>query len=256
MPGTSKCAPAPQRVRGRRCAAGVLDELETVGSTRRHARGTRTPDTFALGAHLVFVRRTYEHHAFYAGDGMLLGVHRHRRVRETTFAEVRRTSRYWIASDDDRRHAALFTGPEALQRARRRSGEDALQPRREQLRAPGQLGAERASPLRPDRPGLDLRRVRLRQLAAQRPQGPLAPRPARDRLPGRAPRRGDPIRRTTANCATRACPASPPRRTRGASSRSSRLSGLTCGYMGVARVVVLRTTHRRPVRRPTCGGIE
>ena len=75
-----------QRVRGRRCAAGVLDELETFGSTRS-TPWNPDPDRFALGAHLVFVRRTYEHHALYAGDGMLLeytdtgGVRESRRSR-------------------------------------------------------------------------------------------------------------------------------------------------------------------------------
>lgn len=80
-------------------------------------------DTIAEGAHLVFVRRTYEHHALYAGGGMVLEYTDSGGVREATLAEVRRNSRYWIVSDADRRHPALFTGAEALERARARRGE-------------------------------------------------------------------------------------------------------------------------------------
>lgn len=76
-----------------------------------------------LGAHVVFVRRIYEHHALYAGNGKLLQYTDASGVHETSFAEVRETSRYWILGDGDRRHPALFAGPEALQRARRRMGE-------------------------------------------------------------------------------------------------------------------------------------
>lgn len=81
------------------------------------------PDTIALGAHLVFVRRTYEHHALYAGGGMVLEYTDTGGVREAPFAEAHRNSRYWILSDAERRHAALFTGAEALERARMRRGE-------------------------------------------------------------------------------------------------------------------------------------
>lgn len=81
------------------------------------------PGVLQVGAHVVFVRRTYEHHALYAGGGMLIEYTDTGGVREAPFAEVHRSSRYWVASDDDRRHAALFTGPEALERARRRTGE-------------------------------------------------------------------------------------------------------------------------------------
>ncbi|MGQ0466487.1 MAG: lecithin retinol acyltransferase family protein [Sporichthyaceae bacterium] len=80
-------------------------------------------DAIPLGAHLVFVRRTYEHHALYAGGGMVLEYTDSGGVHEAPFAEVRRTSRYWVLCDSDRRHPALFTGPEALERARARCGE-------------------------------------------------------------------------------------------------------------------------------------
>ncbi len=80
-------------------------------------------DTVALGAHLVFVRRTYEHHVLYAGNGTVLEYPDTGGVREIPLAEVRQGCRYWVLSDHDRRHPALFTGPEALERARLRRGE-------------------------------------------------------------------------------------------------------------------------------------
>ncbi|MGQ0847127.1 MAG: lecithin retinol acyltransferase family protein [Sporichthyaceae bacterium] len=81
------------------------------------------PQDLPVGAHLVFERRTYEHHALHLGDGRIAEYSEAGVVRQSTIAEVRKGSGYWALSDADRRHPALFDGPEAVARIRLRLGE-------------------------------------------------------------------------------------------------------------------------------------
>lgn len=81
------------------------------------------PEDLPVGAHLVFERRSYEHHALHLGGGHIVEYSEDGVVRQSTIAEVRKGSGYWALSDADRRHPALFAGPEAVARIRLRLGE-------------------------------------------------------------------------------------------------------------------------------------
>jgi hypothetical protein len=82
------------------------------------------PTEVPLGTHIVVERGRYEHHCLYIGGGRIIEYDKDRGVRIQSLADCVGKYGYWAVSDGDRVHPALFSGAEAVARARRRLGED------------------------------------------------------------------------------------------------------------------------------------
>ncbi|WP_180734365.1 lecithin retinol acyltransferase family protein [Paraburkholderia sp. PGU19] len=105
--------------------------METLltGWSAASRRSTDTQPTFAVGAHLVSEREGYTHHGIYAGNGLVIhygGFHRSTMRRPVEYASLNDFSAgrdIHVASESD----VVYTGIDALRRAKSRLGEDRYQ---------------------------------------------------------------------------------------------------------------------------------